>query len=215
MRGGSCWPEVSPILPASRGRALDTAGALRITQVALQPMTTATRLAEVAAADAFLDQPKTFDGLPPLWTDSDWGGEITAKWIIQDEFGAPVGELRFTAQQTDTSQTSLSLLAGGKPLWRMDFDSAAVCHSNPHDGHILGLPALVCGPHEHAWPINRLHVLSQPLWTLPYRRPLPASVRRLSQGLHWLADQINLTVEPDQRGFEGPTRSDLFDRGGQ
>lgn len=178
-------------------------------------MTTATRIAEVEAADAFLDQPKTLDGAPPLWIGSNWGGELTATWIILDEFEAPVGELRFTAQTTDTSVTSLSLIAAGKSLWRMDFDHGSVCHSNPHDGYVQGLPPMVCGAHEHAWPINRQHVLNQSLWTLPYRCALSTTVRRLGQGLHWLSDQINLTITPDQRGFEGPTRSDLFDRGGQ
>lgn len=175
-------------------------------------MTPETRRAEVDAADAFLAAPKTLDGPPPVWGQSEWGGECTALWNILDADGAPVASLKFTAKTSDTSVSAANLIYRGNTLWRVDMDHDHVCHPNPHDGHLYGLDPLVCGSHEHAWPINRDYVLRQDTWRLRYRRPLAA--RKLEQGLLWLAGQINLTIEPDQRGFDGPTRRDLFDMGG-
>lgn len=177
-------------------------------------MTTATRTAEVEAAEAFLASPKTLDGTPPTWVDGTWGGEYTATWIILDSDGAPAAQLKFTAQKGDTSVSSINVIFQGRTVWRLDMDYEHVCHSNPHDAHLLKLAALVCGPHEHAWEINKAYLLSQDLWRLRYRRALPSAITRLGQGLLWLADEINLTIEPDQRGFDGPTRADLFDRSG-
>lgn len=171
-------------------------------------------MADVEAAEAFLAEPKTLDGPPPTWGDSGWAGGYAATWIVLDSLGAPIGALKFTAQKGDTSVASINVIHRGHEVWRIDMDYDHVCHSNPHDGHLMDLPAMVCGPHEHAWDINKQHLLFQDLWRLRYRRPLPPQVRRLGQALLWLANEINITIDPDQRGFDGPTRSDLFDRSG-
>lgn len=178
-------------------------------------MTTANRNAEIAAADAFLAEAKSLDGAPPPWTPSTWGGEYQSTWIILDSDGSPSAQFKFTARKTNTVVATINLIYRSRPLWRLDMDEATNCHDNPHDAYMYGLPPIVCGPHEHAWQLNRSHLLSQDLWGLPYRRPLEPTIRRLGQGLLWLAGQINLTLAPEQRGFDGPTRADLFDRGGQ
>lgn len=185
------------------------------TALASPLMTTENRRAEVQAVDAFLTEAKSLDGPAPLWVNGTWGGECTAIWNVLDPFGAPVAALKFTARKTDTSVSAANLIYRGRTVWRLDMDHDTVCHPNPHDGHLYGLPSLVCGPHEHAWTINRDHILCQDQWNLPYRRPLEPAVRRLGQGLLWLAGQINLTLSADQRGFDGPTRHDLFDIGGR
>jgi hypothetical protein len=178
-------------------------------------MTTDTRRADVEAVDAFLALEKFLDGPPPPWANSTWGGECSAVWTVLDADGAPAAALKFTARKLDPGVCGLRLIHRGRPVWGLDMDHEGACHSNPPDGHLYQLVPLVCGPHEHAWPINRHHVLAQDLWKLPYRRPLDASIRRIGQGLLWLASQINLTIRPDQRGFDGPTRGDLFDLGGR
>ena len=177
-------------------------------------MATATRIADVQAVEAFLAEPRTLDGPPPTWGDSAWGGEYAATWVVLDSLSAPVGLLKFVAQKTDTSVASINVIFQGREVWRVDLDHDHICHSNPHDGYLMHLDALVCGSHEHAWPINKEHLLVQDQWRLRYRRALPPQVRRLEQGLYWLANQINLTIHPDQRGFDGPRRADLFDRSG-
>lgn len=177
-------------------------------------MATAARIADVEAAETFLAEAKTLDGAPPTWSGSGYDGEYAATWVVLDSLGVPVGMLKFTAKKHDTSVASINVIYQGREVWRVDLDHEHVCHSNPHDGHLLDLPPMVCGSHEHAWGINRQHLLSQDQWRLRYRQHLPSSIRRLGQGLLWLADQINLTIGPEQRGFDGPTRADLFDRSG-
>jgi hypothetical protein len=178
-------------------------------------MTTEARRAEVGAVDAFLAAPKFLDGPAPTWVNSTWGGECSAVWNVLDADGAPVGSVKFTARKTDTSVCGVTVMHRGRPAWRLDMDHDTVCHPNFHDAHLYGLPPLVCGPHSHAWDHNRDYILGQEGWSLPYRAPLDPAITRLGQGLLWLAGQINLTISPDQRGFDGPTRGDLFDLGGR
>jgi hypothetical protein len=173
-------------------------------------MTPAARSAEIQAADAFILESKTLDGSPPTWGNSVWGGEYSALWIVLDSLNAPAATLKFTARKVDTSITSVSLVWRSHPLWRIDMDHSS--HTNPPDAWTMDLPSVVSAPHEHAWSINRGYVLTSDQWHLPYRRPLPSNIRRLGQALLWLADQINLRIEPEQRGFEAPTRTGLFDR---
>lgn len=172
-------------------------------------MINAKRLEEVAQTDAFLAQEKFLLGPPPVWTKSEWAGEYVAVWNVADSDGTPIAVLNGCALIKDRSVAGLNLIYRRQPVWRIHIDHPGVCHDNLHDAHRLGLDAVVCGPHEHAWPINRDHILRQDVWETPYRRAV--GVRRLSAALALLADQINLTLTPDQRGFDGPTKGDLFD----
>jgi hypothetical protein len=162
--------------------------------------------------EAFLALEKTLSGPPPIWNKSDWGGEWVATWPILDPDGSPIAVLHCCSRIADTSVAGLNLIFRSRPVWRVHIDGADVCHSNLHDAHFLKLPAVVCGPHEHAWPINKKHILEQDIWDLPYRSQIAA--KRLNAALPLLADQINLTLTPEQRAFDGPTRADLFDKSG-
>ena len=177
-------------------------------------MIRATRQAEVDSVDAFLAAPKILQGLPPTWRDSSWAGEYQAIWNIEDEAGVTNAQLRFCSQKANHAVTSVSLIYRGQSITRIDLDPSDVCHPNPPWAS-KDLPPRVCGPHAHRWIENRRHILTQEDWDLPCRTPLPPTVRRLGQGLLWLADEINLTLGSDQRGFEGPTQRDLFDLGGR
>lgn len=173
-------------------------------------MTTVSRNAEILAVDAFLADAKTLDGPPPQWLNGSRVGEWQATWNVADSVGIVSGQLRFVARKADRSIASVSLVFRNKMVWRVDLDLSTTCHPNPHWAP-EPLPATVCGPHSHSWHDNRSYLVSQDLWQLPCRRPLPTSVRRLGQALLWLAGEINLSLEPDQRGFEGPSQRDLFD----
>ena len=175
-------------------------------------MPTQSRLAEVQLADAFMNAPKSLDGAPPVWGSGAWGGEYATSWNVLDGDGAPAASLRFTAKKSDPSIVSINLIWRNRPLWRVDVEPPITSHANPPDAWSLGLPAAVMGTHSHPWDANRAHVLAQiEQWDLPYRRQAPIAVRRLEQALLWFGDQIGITIDPDQRGFDGPTKSDLFD----
>lgn len=171
-------------------------------------MTTLSRLSEVTTVDAFLADAKSLDGPPPVWIDGNWGGFYSAIWNIKDSLGLAVGSLQFRAEKAKRFNVSVSVIYRNRPVWRVDIDHAI--HENPHNAWMMDLKPIIRAPHSHPWPLNRAHLTSQDQWTLPYARELPASIRRIDQALLALAQDINLTIEPEQRSFEGPRQGDLF-----
>jgi hypothetical protein len=110
-----------------------------------------------------------------------------------------------------SSRPSVSLIFRNNPVWRIDIDAAANAHWNPYWAHSLGLDPVVRGPHAHERRDNRGHVLNIfPEWDMPCKRPIPKSIRRLSQALPWFATRINLELKPEQRGFDVPPQAELF-----
>jgi hypothetical protein len=163
--------------------------------------------AEIAEIDEFMVLPKWLDGGRPLWKPSSFhkreGNEYEAIWSIKDDLGiVGKGQLRFTFRPWNRLHPSISLVFGQRPVMRLDFEDEIKCESNPL--YAVRLPARVCGNHVHTWEANRNHISSQDIWTLTCREPLPPQVRKLDQGLGWLADYANIKLEPDQYGFEIP-----------
>jgi hypothetical protein len=165
--------------------------------------------ADVDDIDAFLADAKTLIGGEPLWRPGGFAGDLHATWGIADSVGVSRGELRFRVSPADRTEPSISVIYRGRPVWRVDIVPPTSWKPNPPDAVGLGLPPRVDGPHEHAWPDNREYVRINGFRRLPNRRPLPA-IRRLPQALAALAARINLTLGPDQRGFDVPPRTDLF-----
>jgi hypothetical protein len=172
-------------------------------------MNFASRQKEVDAVDRFLVAQKTLYGAPP-----DFGPkrhEATKKqyweaiWPIQVAGGSVgAGHLRILVGPTAEASMSLVITFQNNAVYRLDFDAADKCESNPLFAKAIGLPPRVCGPHVHVWERNRAHVLSQMQWSLPCREPLSLRVRKFNQALPWLADQVNLLLTPEQRGYEFP-----------
>jgi hypothetical protein len=173
-------------------------------------MPTAIREAEAAEIDAFLAEDKSLEAVP-IWRGSSWPGELTAVWNIRDSLGIGRATLRFRCPRAARAWPSISLIFRGNPLWRIDLVASGVWKPNPPSAVSLGLPSEVRGSHSHTWHDNRAHLLSQDLWTLPYRRPLPVAIRRLPQAVASLADETKLLLEPEQRQFDVPPQTDLFE----
>jgi hypothetical protein len=162
--------------------------------------------------DQFLERPKTLrDGLPE-WQKSAWSGEMTAIWILRDDLEVEVGQIRFKYPRNSNISPGLSLILRGNAIWRVDLVPEDECKFNPHDAHVFGLPPRVCGPHEHCWADNRDYVRSNGFTKIPYRRPLTPQLRHFGQILPWLASRITLELTPEQRKFDKPPQSDLFER---
>jgi hypothetical protein len=167
--------------------------------------------AEIDEIDAFLCEPKRLQGSPPLWQKASWGDDWEAIWNIEDSLGIVRGQLRCRFPRPYREFPSLSIIFRGNPVYRVDFTPPEICKSNPLTAALHGLPARVCGSHCHTWEDNRDFVLSADIWWLPCRRPIQPQIRRLPQALYWLADQVNLEVGSEQRGFDVPPQTDLFD----
>jgi hypothetical protein len=106
---------------------------------------------------------------------------------------------------------SVTVVSRGNAIWRVDLVAPGVWKPNPAGAATLGLPPEVRGSHSHTWHDNREHLLSQDQWGLPYRRPLPSAIRRLPQAIASLAAEVNLVLEPYQRGFDVPPQAELFE----
>jgi hypothetical protein len=165
------------------------------------------RIAEVEAVDRFLAEEKHLNGAPPEFGPSTFNRrdryERTAKWPIAGPDGiVGSGQIRFVARPG--RQHSVSLIFKGQGIWRLDLVDPTECKANPHWARSHNLPAIICGPHVHAWEHNRDHVSGQKTWELSCREPLPPRIRRFDQAWPWLAERINLVLTSDQREFELP-----------
>jgi hypothetical protein len=162
---------------------------------------------DVAAVDQFIANSKRLYGAQPEFGPSAFQRrgirEWQAVWPIADDIGViTTGQLRFIARPME--RHSISLLFNEQAVARLDFVTIAECESNPLWAEELGLPARVCGTHFHRWEHNRAHVLATGRWELPCREAVQPQVRRFAQGFPWLASQVNLVLNPDQRYFEPP-----------
>jgi len=166
--------------------------------------------AEAEAVDAFLLDDKRLDGIPN-WHPSPRPGELSATWNIQDSLGIVRAALRFRCPRAARGSPSISLVFREDLIWRIDLVPQHVWKPNPPSAVYLGLPPEVYGSHSHRWYDNRAYVLSHGFGSLPYRRPLPVAIRRLPQALASLAAEINLSLEHEQRRFDVPPPTDLFE----
>ena len=167
----------------------------------------------VAETDKFLAEPKALVGDPPSWEASTRDYEYQAVWLVSDDLGAVKASLRFRVPKINWEYPSLSLVFANQQVYRVDIQPASKCEPNPPWASKLSLPPRVCGSHVHRWEDNRQHILDTGLWSLPARRPVEVSLRRIEQMLPWLCDQTLISLRPDQRNFDIPSKNDLFGLG--
>ncbi len=165
---------------------------------------------DIDEVDAFFAEAQRLQGPPPLWTENS-RGELSASWSVEDSIGIVRAHFRFRCPKFSRQWPSLSLIYRGNLVCRVDLVPQSESKPNPIGAASLGLPPMVIGSHFHGWTDNREYVRSAGLGRMPYRRPLPPQVRRLSQAIYWLANEINLAIEQDQRGFDVPPQGSLFE----
>lgn len=168
---------------------------------------------EIAEIEAFLADPKKVADGVPVWIAATRKNEYQAIWGIFESSGVSRAELRFRYSSLSKSEPSVSVVFRRRLVARIDIVPPQSWKPNPPGAFALGLPARVEGTHTHSWADNRDFVRSNGFGQLPFRRPLPVAMKRLPQAIAALAAEINLTLEPDQRDFDVPTRSDLFENG--
>lgn len=171
-------------------------------------MVAAARSDEVELVDAFLAQEKFLSGAPP-----EFGPRLRGKqgslwdttWPVADKAGiVENGNLRVNYAPASEKLFSIVLVFRQQCIYRLDFVAETVCHANPLWVRAIGIEPTVCGPHAHPWDVNRDHILGQNVWDLPCRVPLPQQIRRFDQAFPWFAEQVNLTLSPDDRSFDLP-----------
>lgn len=173
-------------------------------------MSAAVRNRDIRTIEAFLASDKRLKGSLPEWRPSSRKGDMEATWDIIEEHGIERAHLRFRCAVAHRDRPSISLIFRNMPAWRIDIVPADECKFNPPWCAQQGLPATVCGPHEHRWDDNLKYLAGGGPWSLPARRPLQPQVRRVPQIMPWFCSVIRLSFDPDQRGFDVPPQTDLF-----
>ena len=175
-------------------------------------MTAATRAKDVEDVDAYMAGTKSVtDGLPS-WTNSPRIEIFTAEWPIIDADGAILAGNRivFTCRKTDLRWVTIALLYRNKRVYGIDLDPPGRIKPNPPDAYRFGLPSQTSGAHLHRWEDNRLKALDVGIGEVPYRRPCPVLMSKLPHAMAHMAQDINLSLTPEQLSFDVPPQGDLF-----
>lgn len=162
-------------------------------------------LVECEEVDAFIAAHKTLVGFLPDWNPA-FGGLHQTRWAIADIHGIESGELCLTVSPTGVYQTIVCTFRH-KLIYRFDVAPAGECKPNWHTAHLQGLPAEVCGTHVHGWIENRSYAIVNGFGRMPVRRPVTASVLDLIDAVHWVAQDLNIQIDPGQRAISLPPRT--------
>lgn len=155
--------------------------------------------------DDFIASHKSLVEFKPPWSPQ-FAGLHQCRWGIADIHGVETAELCFTVSPNGAHQ-SIVCLHRQRLIYRLDVAPPGECKDNWHTAQALGLPPVVCGTHVHGWPENREYVRCSGFGRMPVRRPITAIVQDLTQALHWLAEDLNIQINPGQRDFEMPERT--------
>jgi hypothetical protein len=166
---------------------------------------------DIQLVEDYLAAPKTLEASLPEWSSAVRDHELQAIWNVEEDGGRLRSHLRVRVGRHSKRWPSVSLIFRSNPIWRVDIKPDDVCEGNPLWAFNLGLDAQVCGTHCHTWVDNRQHILASGLWELPARRNIAPQVRRLPQVMAFMAEELNIELTHEQRGFDTPPRRDLFD----
>lgn len=161
--------------------------------------------AECAEVDDFVNGHKTLVGFKPPWG-KQFAGIVQCRWGIADIHGAEPAELCLSINRDWRHQT-IACMFRQKPIYRLDIAPKTECKDNWHTGEALGLQPVVCGPHVHGWHENREYVRINGFGRLPVRREISGSVLTLLDAIHWVADDLNIQIDPGQRDIDMPERT--------
>jgi hypothetical protein len=164
--------------------------------------------AECEDIESFIAAYKALDGLMPEWTDF-YSRDAQVRWGIVDENDIQHAELCVTCDRP-SSHITFVVMHRQRLIYRLDIVPEEEEHPNPWGAHRLGLPATVAGPHVHGWAENKEYVRLNGFGQLPYRRRIGGLTQTIADGLAWVAQDLGMTVRPEQRVCEPPQRG-LFD----
>lgn len=160
--------------------------------------------ADCKQIDDFIAAYKTLDGLMPPWKDF-YARDFQVRWAILDARDIQFGELNVVSNAEGTEIAFVALYRQ-QMFYRLDIVPPGEVHPNPFSAHTLNLPRFVTGPHVHGWEENREYVRKNGFQSLPFRRQIPGLVGQLSDGLHWVAKDLNIDVRGEQRVMNLPDR---------
>ena len=166
---------------------------------------------ELQSIDDFLASSKRLDGAPPPWVKTERAHDFQATWNVIDHQGATSAYLRFRLSSLAPEFPSVTLVYRGNGISRLDLCSPALRKYNPLWAEQLGLPGTFQGSHCHGWTHNRDHVGRTGLWKLDAKEPVGPSLRRVPQMLPWFTHKVGIRLTPEQRQFDAPEKTDLFE----
>jgi hypothetical protein len=153
--------------------------------------------AECDEVDAYIASYKTLDGLMPDWRDHH-GRDFQVRWGIRDAADIEQSELCITSDRK-AEHISFVALYRQKMIYRLDLVPTDERHDNPFGAAALKLPNFVTGPHVHGWVECREYVRLNGFGSLPYRGQIAGLVETITDGLAWVAQDLNIHASPEQR----------------
>ncbi len=157
---------------------------------------------KVSEIDGFISGYKTLVGVLPSWNNQ-YNRYLQTRWGIQDADGIERGELCFSCR-VDGNRPSISCMYQQNLIYRLDVAPEGECKNNSFMAIQSGLPHEVCGSHVHGWLENRGYIDKNGFSQLPNRRSIDGLVETFSDGLGWVAEDLNIHITPEQRDFDLP-----------
>lgn len=157
----------------------------------------------VAEIDRFITGYKTLVGYRPEWSRRSYGNEWQVRWGVEDDTGTQRGELCISVDLA-LMRPSIVAIYEGKLIYRIDVLHDNASEENPLGAQAIGLPRRVYGSHEHSWTHNKEWCRTNGFGELPFRSSPGQPVNNLDRALEVLAQSLNITIMPGQRGIEMP-----------
>ena len=166
----------------------------------------------VAAVDAFMDMKKRLIGadVSPTWQAGRDPDQLRLKLPLELD-GVQHGQTlcidAHPAYPTLRFYIMILFAPEGPSICRLDYRLDDI-HPNNADS-LVKLPSMVCGPHYHAWRLNR-HLAKSTAHALPLPNatPLP-KIRQFDAALRWFCSENKIILPPGHR-IELPAKERLL-----
>jgi hypothetical protein len=159
--------------------------------------------------DAFLDAPKTLDGIA-RWTKGTGHGDVRAAWpILVGTSTEGEGTLQITAYPNERRPRFTIGVFWPDCIWRLDHELIETKHRNPLPQNPLNARhQIIAGPHVHAWVDNRPFIKGTRVIELPFAVPYTGTAK-WPAALRWACGETKVKMRKEQM-LDWPQRTTLL-----
>ncbi|WP_069298383.1 hypothetical protein [Neptunicoccus sediminis] len=163
----------------------------------------------IADIENFFSSDKFLDGLHPDWGEG-YLGTQQFRWNIVDTLGVSLQSHLVVSLKPSLDRPTVALIVRGHPVYRFDVVPATEEKLNPPWAAALNLPNYVRGTHSHPWYANKDHIAQKWDKTLPCREPVEQKLTELEHVIAYVAHELNITMNSEQRVVYLPEQGRFF-----